>query len=246
MGVNYGYLMAQLLNRGRLFVKEVLADVVVVVEVANCERDNPSLSDRGIRGAVGQEAEGLLADYDQIIRGGHAYHGEAALEDPGVHQRPNRFAGRFLERIPEVGRLGVAEAILIQVVGDAAPIGLGAQVALEHSQYAAALFVGNDVEHSLTVRRVRHGVFDRAGRMKRVRSLCGGAKDAERVPLSPGRVEVVGGEGLHVGGERLVEPETVPPLHGYQIPEPHMGDLVRNHIDDSFALRLGGGIFVNQ
>lgn len=33
----------------------------------------------------------------------------------------------------------------------------------------------------------------------------------------------------HVGCEGLIEPQIIPPLHGYQISEPHMGQFVQNN-----------------
>ena len=33
----------------------------------------------------------------------------------------------------------------------------------------------------------------------------------------------------HIGSEGLVEPQVVPPLHGHQISEPHVGKFVQNN-----------------
>src|SRR3712207_9506532 len=35
---------------------------------------------------------------------------------------------------------------------------------------------------------------------------------------------------LHERGEGLVEPDAVPPLHGHEVAEPHVGELVVDHV----------------
>ena len=46
------------------------------------------------------------------------------------------------------------------------------------------------------------------------------------MPLREERVHSVR---LHPVGKALIEPELLPPLHGYQVPEPHVRQLVRDH-----------------
>ena len=48
-----------------------------------------------------------------------------------------------------------------------------------------------------------------------------------------------GGQVGHVLGEGLVEPEVVPPAHGDEVAEPHVGELVQH--GDGAALDLGVG-----
>ena len=43
------------------------------------------------------------------------------------------------------------------------------------------------------------------------------------------REDVVGGKILHPRGKALVEPEVVPPLHGDQVAEPLVRELVGDH-----------------
>ena len=89
--------------------------------------------------------------------------GIALLPDPAVHDAPDRLAGGGLERVPQVGRLGVPVAVLGQVVADAVPEPLLAQVLLQHAQQRAALLVGQDVEHPVGVLRRHDLELDRAG-----------------------------------------------------------------------------------
>ena len=48
------------------------------------------------------------------------------------------------------------------------------------------------------------------------------------------------GQGAHVVGEGLLEPEVVPPRHGHQIPEPHVRHLVHDRVRPALELGLGG------
>src|SRR4051812_3400318 len=43
----------------------------------------------------------------------------------------------------------------------------------------------------------------------------------------------------HPGSESFIEPEIVPPCHGYKIPEPHVRHLMRQYLVD-VLLGLGG------
>src|SRR6202049_41402 len=47
------------------------------------------------------------------------------------------------------------------------------------------------------------------------------------------------GEGAHIGGKALVEPEVVPPAHGDEVSEPHMGHLVEDRLRAAHAHRVG-------
>jgi hypothetical protein len=51
---------------------------------------------------------------------------------------------------------------------------------------------------------------------------------------------------LHEGGEGLVEPDPVPPLHGHEVTEPHVGRLVGDHLGDAHELHLGGVVGVGE
>ena len=47
-------------------------------------------------------------------------------------------------------------------------------------------------------------------------------------------------------GERLVQPDAVPPLHRHEVAEPHVGELVGDHVGDRSQLGLGGAVGVDQ
>ena len=52
--------------------------------------------------------------------------------------------------------------------------------------------------------------------------------------------------GFHPGGEALVEPDVVPPLHGDHVAEPLVGHLVRDDGGYVFPGGDGGGFFVEE
>ena len=66
---------------------------------------------------------------------------------------------------------------------------------------------------------------------------------SEGDPAAPLRPVVVQAADAHERRERLVQPDPVPPFHGHEIPEPHVGDLVLDYLCDAGDLgdrgRLG-------
>ena len=67
------------------------------------------------------------------------------------------------------------------------------------------------------------------------------ALHAERGPALPvGAVRLARGD-LHERGERLVEPDAVPPAHRHEVAEPHVGEFVGDDVGDELLLVLGAG-----
>ena len=133
-----------------------------------------------------------------------------------------------LQRVPQIGGLGVRELVAIEVVAHAGAERVGAEPPLEHAQDRAALLVREDVEHAVGVFGRDHLVLDRARVRERVDVERGRAAEREvvpRLPLGPVRVDA---EVLHERRERLVEPDAVPPLHRHEVAEPHVRDLVHD------------------
>ena len=110
----------------------------------------------------------------------------------------------------------------------------------ELAQHGGALGVGDAVEvglHRLDVRGVRD---DRVGRGQLVLAVAPGL--ASRREGRPRRAEPGGLGGRVVGhelGERLVEPQVVPPPHGHQVAEPHVRHLVEQRVGAGVAQRVG-------
>ena len=102
---------------------------------------------------VARIAEPLLGESDRaaVVDQVDVDHGEPTLEDPAVHDASNRLAGGLLDRVPEVGGLGVVELVLGEVEADAVAEAIALEVLLEHADDRGALLVGEDVEHPLGV-----------------------------------------------------------------------------------------------
>ena len=87
--------------------------------------------------------------------------------------------------------------------------------------------------------------------MGRVRSRESTSNAAERSRLNCAQrsqlaLKGVGGHGGHEGGERLVQPNAVPPAHGDQVAKPHVGDFVRNDICGPHEFGLRGLLPVDE
>ena len=59
-----------------------------------------------------------------------------------------------------------------------------------------------------------------------------------RRPPPPVRAVGVAGDHLHERGERLVQPDAVPPAHRDEVAEPHVGELVGDDVGDALLLVL--------
>ncbi len=134
----------------------------------------------------------------------------------------------------------------LEVVADTDAEALGAEVLLEHAQQRATLLVREDVEHAVGVGRRPHFELDRASALQRVGLEGDAALDAEGGPPVPvGPIGLARGD-FHERGERLVQPDAVPPSHRDQVAEPHVGEFVGDDVDDELALALGAGGRVEQ
>ncbi len=171
---------------------------------------------------------------------------EAALEDPGVHDPAHRFPGGLLDRVPQVRGLRVPVLVMGHVLPDPRPELLFPEVLLEHPHDRGALLVGEDVEHPLRVGGRDHGVLDGTGRLQGVRVEGAGTGEAEADPPLPLGAVGIGDLELHEGGEGLVEPDAVPPLHRDEIAEPHVRQLVCDHVHDVLQLALGRLVRVGE
>ena len=134
----------------------------------------------------------------------------------------------------------------LQVDAHSAPELLGAEVLLQHPQHGRALLVGEDVEHRLGLAGRRHRELDRARAPETVHRQGRRARRAEGDPPLPLRLPRIDRQHLHERREGLVQPETVPPRHGHEVAERHVGDLVGDHVGDALELVVGGRLLVDQ
>src|SRR6202789_316227 len=116
-------------------------------------------------------------------------------------------------------------------------IGLS-QPLLEHAQYRRSLLIGDAVESGLNivVAQYRLGGLARRKQAVAAHRTERALKPAE-IPLKI-RLQIHGGLALCPGGERLVEPDVVPPGDGNEVAEPLMGDLMGIDVE---AGAIGGG-----
>ncbi len=161
----------------------------------------------------------------------------APLADPGVHERPDRqSSGRLLDRVPEVSGLRVGVAVSGEVPAHPVAEAPFAQVLLEHPEKTPALLVRQNVEHGVDLVGRAHREFDRPRHVEPVKGERRLPVASEPYPTLVLRLEIVQAAKGHVGSERLVEPDAVPPPHGHEVAEPHVCDLVPDDRRDALEL----------
>ncbi len=149
-------------------------------------------------------------------------------------------AARALELRREVPQRRVAERVALEVGGHTGEELVLADVGDELAEHRRALGVRDAVEVDLHVLQVVDGRVDRVGAGELVlvvgpRLLAGVERGPGARPLGAlGR-----GQGRDVGREGLVEPQVVPPLHGDQVAEPHVRELVQDRRDPALLHGVG-------
>ena len=137
--------------------------------------------------------------------------------------------GGLLQRADEVGERGVAPRVRGEVAAQPGQERLQPDVGDELLEHRRALGVGDAVEVDLDGLQVGDVGRHRVGGGQLVLPVGPALLDVgERRP----GLGVLGGGGLaeHRGerGERLVEPQVVPPAHGDEVAEPHVRHLVQH------------------
>ena len=149
-------------------------------------------------------------------------------------------AGGLGERTEKVGQRGVAVLVAAEVAAHGVEEGLDADIRGELLEHRRALGIGDAVEVDLDRLQVRDVRRDRVGRGQLVLPVGPGLLAVgERGPGTrpPGRL----GLAQHAGerGERLVQPEVVPPPHGHQVAEPHVRQLVQDRLGPALVRGVG-------
>ena len=167
--------------------------------------------------------------------------------DPGLLQpvggpRGEVATTRDLELAQQVGQLGVVPRVRLEVPPQALHELLAPDVRDQLLEHRRALGVGDAVEVDLDVLEVADGGHDRVRRAELV--LAVGPGLLGRVERRPGP-RPAGRLGLRDGagplGERLVEPQVVPPAHRHEVAEPHVRQLVQDRQRATLDDRLGHG-----
>ncbi len=194
----------------------------------------------GQRGGFLQDGEGL----DDAVRGDldrGAQHVDAGGLQPGLGPGAQVAAAGLLEGAEQVGEARVAPGVALEVGAHALEEGVLADVGDQLLEHRGALGVGDAVEVDLDVLQVVDLRHDRVGGRQLVLPvrpglhLVGEGGPGVR-PLGAGGLGLA--DGLGESGERLVQPEVVPPLHGDEVAEPHVGELVQ----DGRGAQLVGGV----
>ncbi len=145
-----------------------------------------------------------------------------------------------LELAQEVAQLGVAPGVGLEVAPQALHELLAPDVGDELLQHRRPLGVGDPVEVDLDVLEVTDRGDDRVRRAELVLPIGPrllGRVEGRPAPRPAGRLDL--GDRAGPLGERLVEPEVVPPAHRHQVAEPHVGELVQDRQRPALDDRLG-------
>ena len=145
-------------------------------------------------------------------------------------------AGGALQLNQQVIQDGVAPAVLIEVHLQSSHEVLLANPRHHLTQHRSALRVRNAVEVHLNIGKVTDLSHNRVSRRQLILTVRPGLLRCGEG--GPRLLRVAGvlrsSQGRHELSERLVQPQVVPPLHGDQVAEPHVSQLVQN--GDSAAL----------
>jgi hypothetical protein len=141
----------------------------------------------------------------------------------------------------KVGGGGGLPGVVLHVLAHALAEGLLADPALEHGQHRAALGVGDRIEGPGDVVLGFDRLADLAGGDQAVGAHGSVARGHGADRALPLRLPLVDDLVPHPRGERLVEPDVVPPGQGDQVAEPLVGQLVRHHARVT-ALPAGGDL----
>ena len=150
-------------------------------------------------------------------------------------------AGRRAQGGQQFGEGGVAVGVVPEVLAGPGDEGLEPDVGHQLLEHRGALGVGDAVEVLLRGFQVRDVGDDRVGGGQLVLDVR--PRLAVVGEVHPGRVPVRGpvhAEGAHVVGEGFLEPQIIPPLHGDEVPEPHVRHLVQERVGAGLVLRIGG------
>ena len=160
--------------------------------------------------------------------------------EPQLAPRAKIATARGLELVEKVVEGRVLPLVFLEVRAKALEEGVLAHVGNELTQNRGALGVGDAVEVRLHGIEVHHVGNDRVRGRQLVLAVGPGLLGARE-----GRPRIRPARGSRRGksrgelGERFVEPQVIPPLHGHEVTEPHVGELVENSEVAAFANRVG-------
>ena len=149
-------------------------------------------------------------------------------------------AARDLKLCEQVAELGVAVCMFREVGGDAGEEGVDSHPRNELLEHRSALGVGDAVEVHLHGLEILDGRDHGMGRGQLV--LAVGPALLHGLERGPGFGPLRGLGRRDSGrpfGEGLIQPEVVPPFHGDEVAEPHVGEFVQDRDDAALFDRVG-------
>lgn len=170
---------------------------------------------------------------------------------PEVHQHADRdvlavLQSALFESVPQLRDSRVRQRVTLEVDAHAAAEGVEASVLDVLEEQRTALFVRDGVEELLDVVRMADGNLNSVSGLQRVERKGAGSVDAELVVDLPLGEHVVHGEVSHDRGERLVEAEAVPVVHGHFVAVPLVSQFVQNDFGNPRLFGIGGLVFVDE
>ena len=214
-----------------------------------------SLEVRALRGV---ETDGKAVRPNRwVVRGGRLNNVESCDDAVGVRLnlrlervhaggfKPQRTprgevaSARLLEFAQKVGEFGVLPCVRVEISRNTAEECFAPDVGDELFEDRPALRVSDSVEVDLHIFQVVDGCDNRVSRRQLILTVrprlfhC-----LERRPRVCPFGCLSSGNSRRPFGERLVEPEVVPPLHGHKVAEPHVCKLVENRNNSTFSNRI--------
>mmetsp|Transcript_24843 Transcript_24843/g.72795 ORF Transcript_24843/g.72795 Transcript_24843/m.72795 type:complete len:212 (+) Transcript_24843:1407-2042(+) len=162
------------------------------------------------------------------------------LAGPGLHQGADRPPRRFFEGCPEIRRSGILVLVAAEIDLKALEEHWTRQEGLEHADDRSSLGVRDHIEDIVDLIRVVHLHFHGMGRLEGIQRLGHVEHLLEDHPHIPLRVDLIQRNELHEPSEALVEPEIRPPVHGHEVAEPLVRQLVADCSSNGHAPVCGG------
>ena len=191
---------------------KALIDAILGAEAEEDREDDLVLLGLDVTGTK----ETVLLDLDGLlVLLGNGNDGVTDVLGPHIHNLLDALSAGIAKSSPEITSLSVAVGVLLEVTADTLQEDILTEVSRDHAKNARALGVGNGIEdlvdlvsaldRDLNGVRAPEGVKSKSplevvGNIS-LPNLPLGVEDVARVPRGP-------------GSETLVEPETIPPVHG--------------------------------
>ena len=173
------------------------------------------------------QEEPLLPQFHLSLLHVHGHQRIARLLGPGVHDLLHRLSGLFRQGLPQVLGGGVGVLMPPEVALQPAAERLRADIGAQHPDHRGALAVADAVEDLADLLGVAHFHLDGVGALEPVqRQGPAEVRVDELRPHVPFREQMVHRQEFDPGGKPLVEPQMGPPLHGDEVAEPLVRQLV--------------------